>query len=74
VTIQVETGATNGSMIEIVKCVDTGKQCLREGDQLAINLPSEAVQGEPAGGDQMQFFSSGPVPGGAVKRVEISGP
>jgi len=75
VTIQVETGATNGSMTEIVKCVDTGKQCLREGDQLAINLPSDTSQSGPAGGDQgPQFFSSGPIPGGAGKRVVIGGP
>jgi HlyD family secretion protein len=75
VTIQVETGATNGSMTEIMKCVDTGKQCLREGDQLAINLPSDTSQGGPAGGDQgPQFFSSGAAPGGGVKRVVIGGP
>ncbi|HEX9441830.1 MAG TPA: efflux RND transporter periplasmic adaptor subunit, partial [Roseiflexaceae bacterium] len=72
VTIQVETGATNGTMTEIVKCVDTGKQCLRSGDQLAINLPTDTGQGGPAGGDNGQFFS-GPA-GGPVKRVVVGGP
>jgi HlyD family secretion protein len=72
VTIQVETGATNGAMTEIVACVDTGKQCLRVGDQLAVSLPNDVVQSSPSGGDT-QFFS-GPVPGGKAERVIISGP
>jgi hypothetical protein len=71
VTIQVETGATNGAMTEIVKCVDTGTQCLREGDQIAINLPADTEQGGPAGGDQ---FFSGPVEAGPGKRIVVGGP
>jgi multidrug efflux pump subunit AcrA (membrane-fusion protein) len=76
VTIQVETGASNGPMTEIVKCVDTGSQCLKAGDQLAISLPTEETgQGGPASGDQ--FFSApagAPRPGGAPQRVIIGGP
>jgi HlyD family secretion protein len=72
VAVQVETGATNGAMTEIVKCVDTGKQCLRAGDRLAISLPSDEGQGSPSG-DKTQFFS-GPVPAGKAERVIISGP
>jgi HlyD family secretion protein len=78
VTIQVQTGASNGPMTEIVKCVDTGSQCLKVGDQLAISLPTEETgQGGPAGGDQMQFFSApagAPPGGGAPQRVIIGGP
>ncbi len=73
VTIQVETGATNGTMTEIVKCVDTGKQCLREGDQIAINLPTDTGQGGPAGGEQGPQFFAAPA-GGPGKRVVIGGP
>jgi HlyD family secretion protein len=71
-TIQVETGASNGTMTEIVRCVDTGRQCLRAGDQLAVSLPGDDQQGSSSG-NQMQFFS-GPVPGGKAERVIISGP
>ncbi|HEU5099635.1 MAG TPA: HlyD family efflux transporter periplasmic adaptor subunit [Roseiflexaceae bacterium] len=75
VTIQVETGASNGAMTEIVKCVDTGKQCLRAGDQLAVNLPTDEAQGSSSG-DKMQFFAApaGGPPGGAGKQIIISGP
>jgi len=75
VTIQVETGATNGTMTEIVKSVDIGKQCLREGDQLAINLPTDTGQSGSAGDGDVQFFS-GPAggPGGPGKRIVIGGP
>ncbi|MEP7187877.1 MAG: efflux RND transporter periplasmic adaptor subunit, partial [Roseiflexaceae bacterium] len=61
VTVPIETGATNGSSTEIKSCVDTGKQCLREGDQLVINLPTDTSQDGSTGGDQgPQFSSSGP--------------
>jgi len=36
VTVQVETGATSNGQTEITSCVDTGAQCLRAGDVLAI--------------------------------------
>jgi HlyD family secretion protein len=74
VSIQVETGASNGSMTEIVRCVDTGKQCLRAGDQLAISLPGGETQGA-SNGDQMRTFAApASGPGGGMQRVVISGP
>ena len=53
VTVQVETGATSNGQVAITNCVDTGAQCLRPGDVLAIpstttRAPSQ--QGGPRGG------------------------
>jgi len=36
VTIQVETGVTSNGQTAITSCVDTGSQCLRPGDLLAV--------------------------------------
>jgi hypothetical protein len=36
VSVQVETGATSNGQTQILSCVDTGAQCLRVGDVLAI--------------------------------------
>jgi HlyD family secretion protein len=36
VPVQVETGATANGQTEILSCVETGTQCLRPGDRLAI--------------------------------------
>jgi macrolide-specific efflux system membrane fusion protein len=77
VTIQVETGASNGTMTEIVKCIDTGAQCLRANDRLAISLPSGDTSGGPVDGSgNTQFFAApaGAAPGGKIERVVIDGP
>jgi HlyD family secretion protein len=67
VPVRVETGATNGEMTEIVSCPDIGKQCLREGDRVAVAIPtSSSSQGGGAG----EFFMAGPGPG-AGKPIEI---
>jgi HlyD family secretion protein len=73
VTIQVEIGASDGTMTEIVKCIDTGAQCLRASDRLAISLPSGDAEGASSGGGPVQFFSSSgePASGGKVERVII---
>ncbi|GAB4211242.1 MAG: efflux RND transporter periplasmic adaptor subunit [Roseiflexaceae bacterium] len=36
VKVKVETGTTNGTTTEIVRCVDTQNQCLRAGDQVVL--------------------------------------
>src|SRR4029079_11797857 len=76
VTIQVETGASNGTMTEIVKFTDTGTQCLRANDRLAVSLPSGDTQGAPSDGGQMQFSASpaGSESGGPIRQVIVSGP
>ncbi len=58
VTVQVETGATSNGQIAITSCVDTGAQCLRPGDVLAI--PSTATRTTTPGGGG----GFGPRPGG----------
>jgi HlyD family secretion protein len=41
VTVKVETGLTNGTTTEILRCTDTGNQCLRVGDQVVLpGLPT----------------------------------
>jgi HlyD family secretion protein len=76
VTIQVETGASNGTMTEIVKCIDTGAQCLRADDRLAVSLPSGDALGASNEGNDMKFFAApaGAAPGGKIERVVIGGP
>ena len=76
VTIQVETGASNGTMTEIVKCIDTGAQCLRANDQLAVSLPSDDATSGQGGDGQTQFFAApaGAAPGGTIERVVVGGP
>jgi HlyD family secretion protein len=74
VTIQVETGASNGTMTEIVKCVDTGTQCLHANDRLAVSLPSsDESTGGQRGGEGPGFFAA-PAGSGPIERVVISGP
>lgn len=74
--IQVETGASNGTMTELVKCTNTGAQCLSANDRLAISLPSDDTQGASNGGNPTQFFAApaGAAPGGKIERVVIGGP
>lgn len=46
-TIPVQTGVTNGTSTEIIKCLTTNNQCLKEGDKLVISTPES---GDQAGG------------------------
>lgn len=73
-TVQVETGATDGSMTEIVSCTEIGKQCLREGDRVAMKLTGAAgVQGTSSG-DMITVFQAGqggPAPSGAQPRIVV---
>jgi HlyD family secretion protein len=74
-TMQVETGATNGAMTEIKGCVEPGKQCLKEGDKVLINLPTDdggaGGLGEPGGNVIRMAAPAGP---GGGKQVIIQGP
>jgi HlyD family secretion protein len=64
VTVQVTIGATNGQMTEITGCVQTGNQCLREGDTVAMTLPSSATGNDPSSpGGNVMTFGAGPVDG-----------
>jgi len=67
-TVLVETGASNGSMTEIVRCIDTGTMCLRESDQVLIDLGADA---EAQSGGAIRF--GGP-PGPAMRTIKIGGP
>src|SRR5262249_10908238 len=60
VTVRVQTGATNGAMTEIVSCLDIGKQCLREGDRVVLNLPSGTASGGPDGNGDFTVAAPGP--------------
>jgi len=64
INVPVRTGATNGTMTEVVGCLETGNQCLREGDKVAMELPGvqDSSTGGPGMGDTM--FISGPAKGG----------
>lgn len=77
ITIQVQTGATNGQMTEIMGCTETGGQCLRQGDMVALDLGDTGGTGTGGPGeDRMMFFGSpadGPPPGGGF-RIQRSGP
>ncbi len=59
VTVFVQTGVTDGSWTEITGCVETGSQCLQDGDKVAVNLPAAtgSSNGSPSGGT---FFVGGP--------------
>ncbi len=52
VTVRVEAGVTSNGQTEILSCVDTGAQCLRPGDVLAVVAASTTTttQGGPGGG------------------------
>lgn len=67
-TVLVETGASNGTMTEIVRCVDTGTICLRESDQVLIDVGADT---EASGNGAIRF--GGP-PGPAIRTVRIGGP
>jgi HlyD family secretion protein len=61
VTVQVETGATSNGRIAITSCVETGAQCLRPGDVLA--LPSTTTRTTTQGG----FGPGGPGGGPGIR-------
>jgi HlyD family secretion protein len=62
-TVQVETGLSNGTMTEIVRCVATNNQCLRPGDKIAI--PELADQaGVTQGQNALIPIGNGPGGGG----------
>ncbi|HYP41802.1 MAG TPA: hypothetical protein VEX13_15705 [Chloroflexia bacterium] len=70
VTVQVQTGATNGQMTEIVSCRETNNQCLRPGDQVALNIPTGSSSQEGPGG--IVKFEGGAMPiGGPGDRVFV---
>ncbi|HEX6292066.1 MAG TPA: efflux RND transporter periplasmic adaptor subunit [Herpetosiphonaceae bacterium] len=71
-TVRVETGITNGTVTEIVKCVDTGKQCLQPGDRVATTSPNEDTQG---GADQgNSLIQIGPNTGARPQGPPVSRP
>ena len=74
VDVRVETGATNGQMTEIVKCLDTGSQCLRPGDQVAINVPTATANGQQDSGPNNQFVTFGGPGGGPGGGIVVEGP
>jgi HlyD family secretion protein len=77
VTVRVQTGATNGQMTEIVKCMDTNSQCLREGDKVAMSVSINSQSRGGPGGDMVIFGPAGPggaAPGGSGFSVEVKGP
>jgi HlyD family secretion protein len=71
-TIRVETGITNGTVTEIVKCVDTGNQCLQPGDKIA-NSPTrtETDGGADQGNSLIQI---GPDTGARPQGPPVSRP
>jgi multidrug efflux pump subunit AcrA (membrane-fusion protein) len=73
VEVRVQTGATNGQMTEIVSCVDTGNQCLRAGDKVAMTMSTGGSQ--QGGGQNTIFVGPGdgamPFPGGGGQEVTV---
>lgn len=62
-TIQVETGLSNGTTTEIVRCVATNNQCLRPGDKIVIpDLADQA--GVTQGQNALIPIGNGPGVGG----------
>lgn len=62
ILLAVETGATNGAMTEIVRCLETGELCLQVGDTLALELATDAgtlTQGD-GGMNEMMMFEAAP--------------
>jgi HlyD family secretion protein len=49
VVVNVETGASNGTLTEITGCTDTNGQCLREGDRLALNATTAPTRNPQTG-------------------------
>lgn len=75
ITLRVTTGADNGLTTEIVSCVDTGAQCLREGDLVLFEPPMEAtLAGGPGGGDVFLTGSFSPAPPGGAPNIQQIGP
>ena len=72
VTVYVQTGATDGTWTEITGCLETGTQCLHDGDKLAVNLPS-VTSGAGWGTGPVMFFSgpAGAAPGGGGDTIRV---
>lgn len=62
VTVQVETGVSNGSQTVITGCTDSGSQCLQPGDQLVV--PSATTSTGTSTTPQRQGGGFGGVPDG----------
>lgn len=56
-TIPVEVGISNGVSTEIVRCITTNDQCLKEGDQLVLDIPG--IGDQQAGQGQMIRLGEG---------------
>lgn len=76
VTVRVETGLTNGAMTEIVSCLDTNNQCLRQGDTVAMTLTTTTSSGQAQGpGGMVQIpFGGGGFGGGMIIQGGPGGP
>ncbi|MBV9789695.1 MAG: efflux RND transporter periplasmic adaptor subunit [Chloroflexi bacterium] len=71
-TVRVQTGTTNGTVTEIVTCVDTKNQCLREGDKVStMTLADETSGGADQGNSLIQI---GPNTGARPAGPPISRP
>jgi HlyD family secretion protein len=78
IILAVETGATNGTMTEIVRCLDTGDLCLQEGDTLALEMEVNRGTGTGNGGEggDMMFLEAMPAgaPAGGPVMIQRTGP
>lgn len=45
VSVAVQVGASNGTLTEILSCVDTNSMCLKEGDKLMLSTTTTATTG-----------------------------
>jgi RND family efflux transporter MFP subunit len=78
VTVSVTTGATNGQMTEIVSCTETGNQCLRQGDKVAVTISTGTSNQQPGGnqfigpGGDFGISVSPGGPGNGPRRIEIA--
>ncbi|HEY0734600.1 MAG TPA: efflux RND transporter periplasmic adaptor subunit [Herpetosiphonaceae bacterium] len=71
-TVRVQTGTTNGAMTEIVKCVDTNNQCLKEGDKVSTATLADELNG---GADQSNsLIQIGPNTGARPAGPPVSRP
>jgi HlyD family secretion protein len=75
VTVHVQTGASNGAWTEVTGCLETGNQCLHDGDKLAVNLPTTSgASGGPGNGPVMFFSGPDGATGPGGKGEIVTGP
>jgi multidrug resistance efflux pump len=67
VTVRVETGLVSGQFTEIVSCVDTGNQCLQQGDTVAVTVTSSSTTQQQNGAFPGGAFPGGAFPGGGFQ-------